>query len=72
QRNCNVKAARYCTDKGFCSTKKMYFYGVKLHLLAFGRKGTIPFPNKIYFSRVFESGLNIVRELNWFGDFAGT
>jgi len=51
-------------DKSLCSTKKMYYYGLKLHLLAFRRKGTIPFPNKIYFSAASQSDLNIVRELD--------
>jgi len=72
QRNRTAKVARDCTDKGFCSTKKMYFYGLKLHLLAFYRKGTIPFPNKIYFSAASENDLNIVRELNWLDNLQDT
>jgi hypothetical protein len=67
-RNRVAKVARDCTDKGFCSTKNMFYYGLKLHLLAFRRKGTIPFPNKIYFSAASESDLSIVRELNWLDD----
>jgi hypothetical protein len=31
------KVAREITDKGFCSTKGMYYYGLKLHALAFYR-----------------------------------
>ena len=37
QRNRTAKVARECVDKGFCSTKKMYYYGLKFHLLAFRR-----------------------------------
>jgi len=50
QRNRSAKVAREYVDKGYCSTKKMYCYGLKFHLLAFRRKGYIPVPNKIYFS----------------------
>ncbi|MDR2652111.1 MAG: transposase [Prevotellaceae bacterium] len=68
QRNRTAKVARDSADKGYCSTKKMYYYGLKMHLLAFRRKGTIPFPNKIYFSAASESDLSVVRELNWLDD----
>ena len=67
-RNRVAKVATDCTDKGFCPTKNMYYYGVKLHLLAFRQKGTLPFPNKIYFSTASENDLAVVRELNWFDD----
>lgn len=67
-RNRVAKVARECTDKGFCSTKNMFYYGLKLHLLALRRNGTLPFPNKIYFSAASESDLSIVRELNWLDD----
>jgi hypothetical protein len=67
-RNRTAKVARECTDKGFCSTKNMYYYGVKLHLLAFRQKGTLPFPNKIYFSSACENDLAVVRELDWLDD----
>jgi len=64
-RNRVAKVARDCTNKGFCSTKNMFYFGVKIHLLAFRRKGTIPFPNKIYFSAASENDLAVVKELNW-------
>ena len=67
-RNRVAKVARECTDKGFCSTKNMFYYGTKMHMLAFRRKGTIPFPNKIYFSSASENDLAVVRELNWLDD----
>jgi hypothetical protein len=72
QRNRTAKVAREYVDKGFCSTKKMYYYGLKFHLLAFRRKGTIPFPNKIYFSAASENDLSVVRELNWLDDLQDT
>jgi hypothetical protein len=71
-KNRTAKVARDCVDKGFCSTKNMFYYGLKLHLLAFRRKGTIPFPNKIYFSSASENDLSVVRELNWLDDLYNT
>lgn len=38
-RNRKGKVARELADKGFCSTKDMFYYGVKLHALGFRRKG---------------------------------
>lgn len=71
-RNRKAKVARDCVDKGFCATKNMYYYGLKLHLLAFRRKGTLPFPNKIYFSPASQSDLSVPRELNWFDELVDT
>ena len=41
------KVARELTDKGFCATKKLHFYGVKVHTLGLERPGTIPFPQYV-------------------------
>ena len=43
----NPKVALNITDKGFCATKKLNYYGVKLHSLGLHRKVTLPFPKKI-------------------------
>jgi hypothetical protein len=67
-RNRKAKVAREHTDKGFCATKNMYFYGLKLHILAFRNSGTLPFPTKLYFSAASENDLAFVRELNWLDD----
>jgi len=71
-RNRTAKVALDCVDKGFCSTKNMFYYGLKLHLLAFRRKGTLPFPNKIYFSAASENDLALVKQLNWFDELTDT
>ena len=48
---CSVKrtpsVAKEITDKGYCSTKSMYYYGLKLHALAFHRPDHLPFPESI-------------------------
>ena len=40
----NGKVANDITDKGYCPTKKLHFYGVKVHAIGYSRSGTIPFP----------------------------
>ena len=46
-RNRQAKVAREIADKGYCSTKNLFFYGVRLNLLAHRVKGTIPYPEMI-------------------------
>ena len=38
------KVAKELTAKGYCATKKLHYYGVKVHTLALSRPSTIPFP----------------------------
>jgi hypothetical protein len=52
------------TDKGFCSTKSMYYYGVKLHALAFHRPDHLPFPESIVITPASENDLNVHKQ-NW-------
>jgi len=73
-KNRKAKVARDITDtcaersrsKGYCSTKNLYYYGLKLHVLAYRIIGKIPFPNKLYFSAASENDLSVAKELNWF------
>jgi len=46
-RNRSGKVALELTDKGYCSTKNMFYHGMKLHALSFRRKGRIPFPEHL-------------------------
>lgn len=41
------KVAKEITDKGYCATKDLHYYGLKLHALTFYRKGALPFPEHI-------------------------
>lgn len=41
------KVARELTDKGYCATKKVHFYGVKVHALGLRRPSTLPFPQYV-------------------------
>ena len=65
-KNRKAKVAREIVDKGYCSTKNMYYYGLKLHLLAFRRPGTIPFPEFIGVTAASENDLTAFKEI--FGD----
>lgn len=58
------KVATEITDKGYCSTKGIYYYGVKLHALSFYRKGKLPHPEQIVISKASENDLTIFKE-NW-------
>lgn len=42
-----AKVARELSDKGYCSTKNLYYYGVKIHLVAIPRPGALPRPDLI-------------------------
>ena len=61
-RNREAKVAREIVDKGFCSTKNQHYYGLKLHALAFRRKGTIPFPESIIFTSAEDNDLTIFKQ----------
>ena len=58
------KVAREITDKGFCSTKNLYYYGLKMHVLGWKREGTIPWPESIVLTKASESDLTVFKE-NW-------
>jgi hypothetical protein len=56
------KVAPELTDKGYCSTKGMYYYGVKLHALAYRRKGHLPFPEELLVTPASENDLNVFKQ----------
>jgi hypothetical protein len=57
------KVASQITDKGYCSTKKLHYYGAKLHGIAFHRKGKLPLPEYFCLTKSSEHDLNAVREI---------
>jgi hypothetical protein len=68
-RNRTAKVAPEITAKGYCSTKDMYYQGVKIHALAFRRSGSIPFPESLFFSSADVNDLTAFKEA--FGDALG-
>lgn len=56
------KVAREVTDKGYCSTKRMYYYGLKLHMLGFRRIGKLPYPEQIHFSPASVNDITLYKQ----------
>ena len=56
------KVAREVTDKGYCSTKKMYYYGIKLHMIAFRRLGRLPYPEQIHFTPASVNDITLYKQ----------
>jgi hypothetical protein len=63
KRSSQAKVAPELANKGYCSSKKMYFYGVKVHLLAFRRPGTLPVPDYIGLSPGAANDLSVLRSV---------
>jgi hypothetical protein len=53
----SAQVAREITDKGYCSTKGIYYFGLKLHALAFFRQGHLPHPEQMLFTEASISDL---------------
>lgn len=61
--NRSGKVARELCDKGYNSTKKMYYYGLKLHGIGFHRQGHLPIMELIQLGPASEHDLQAQREL---------
>lgn len=55
------KVAPEIAEKGYCSTKLMYYYGVKLHALAFRRENQLPYPEQLIITPASENDLNVFK-----------
>jgi len=51
------KVATELTEKGYCSIKSMFYYGIKLNALAFRRENQIPFPEQLLITSAAENDL---------------
>ena len=58
------KVATEVADKGYCSTKSIYYHGVKLHMMARRVVGGLPVPEGLILTPASESDLNVLRD-NW-------
>jgi hypothetical protein len=47
KRSGRAKVAKELADKGYCASKDLYFYGIKVHCIGELRSGTIPMPMMI-------------------------
>lgn len=63
RRGDRARVAPVLADKGHCASKNMYFYGVKVHIMANRRSGTMPLPEAIGISKASKHDLTVVRPL---------
>lgn len=58
----SAKVAPELVDKSYCSTKRMWYHGLKLHALGIRREGKIPFPEQLLITRASENDLNVFKQ----------
>lgn len=58
-----AKVALEMTDKGYCSTKGLHYFGVKLHLVAKRRENTLPLPEYIGITQASTHDLTALRPI---------
>ena len=63
QRSGNAKVAGEIAAEGYNSTKKTYYYGLKLHILAVRRNGRLPPPDYIGVTVANEADINMLKEI---------
>ena len=56
-------ASGHIPDTGYCSSKDLFYYGVKLHVVAKRRKGTLPLPCHIGVTSAREHDLRALRRV---------
>lgn len=63
KRSSFAKSASEICNKGYCSSKNMYYYGLKLHSIGFVRPGTIPMPEYCWFTSAEANDLNAAKDI---------
>lgn len=63
KRSNRAKVAPKLADKGRCASKNMYFYGVKVHMIAVRKAGTLPVPEAIGLSKASVNDLTAARPI---------
>ncbi len=56
------KVATELVNKGVCSSKGMYYHGLKLHALAFRRVNKLPFPEQLLITPASFNDLSVFKE----------
>ena len=62
-RSGTARVASEVADRGFCSSKRSYYYGVKLHVIALRRPHQLPLPALLHVGRASEHDLTVFRQL---------
>lgn len=63
KRSSFASVAPELADKGYCASKNEYYYGVKLHVLALRRPGTLPLPSYLGLTSASEHDLTALRQI---------
>lgn len=63
KRSSRAKVANEFANKGYCSSKGIWYYGVKVHILGIGRPGTLPIPDYVGATPASEHDLNAFRQI---------
>jgi hypothetical protein len=59
-----ARVASEVAGHGFCASKRSYYYGVKLHVVALRRTRQLPLPALLHLSRASQHDLSALRELS--------
>lgn len=60
----NAKVAKEMISKGYCSTKGMYYYGLKLHAAGYRRRGHLPFPARLFLTEASVNDLTLLKSVS--------
>ncbi len=63
-RRYTAKVAPELAGSGYCSSKKLYYYGMKIHLIGLKRTGALPVPDYLSVSGADEHDLNMLKRLS--------
>lgn len=63
KRSSTARVAAQIANKGYCSSKNMYYYGVKVHVLGLRRPAHVPLPDYIGLSPASENDLSAFRQI---------
>jgi hypothetical protein len=70
-RRFRAKVAREIADCGYCASKKLYYYGLKLHLLGIRQPGTLPHPEYLELTPARPHDITVLEAILsylWYGE----
>jgi len=62
-RSGRAKVAKELCDKGYCAAKKMFYHGVKLHIVAQCNHKTMPAPSLMKISKASQHDLDVAKDM---------
>lgn len=63
KRSSRARVAADYADKGYCASKKMYYYGMKVHLITQRQPGHMPLPEYVGITAASTNDLSALREV---------